>query len=91
MQNMPYFFISKSCIIIYGLYNLQDQDFSTPEVLARVGQTAALTEEQIAQIQLHMVQQATKDRLRAYTDQALHYGVCSQELLIFHSCVLITF
>ncbi|XP_071544803.1 glutathione S-transferase kappa 1-like isoform X2 [Panulirus ornatus] len=52
----------------------KDQDFTTPEVLAQAGRTAGLMETQIAQIQAHMKQQVTKDRLKAYTDEAINHG-----------------
>lgn len=45
------------------------------EVLAKAGQAAGLTEDELKEVQEQMTHQTVKDRLRAYTDQAIQYGV----------------
>ncbi|XP_037779659.1 glutathione S-transferase kappa 1-like [Penaeus monodon] len=60
------------------------EDFTQPAILAKAGQTAGLSNDQLLKIQEHMTQQATKDRLRAYTDQAVQYGAFGSPTIIYH-------
>lgn len=63
----------------------KDEDFTSPVVMARAGQVGGLKQEQLEQVQKHMTEQVTKDRLKAYTDQALEYLAFGAPTIIAHT------
>ena len=54
---------------------LKHKDISSSEVLTSVGLAAGLTPEFVAEVKEQMGQPATKQRLKAYTDEAVQHGV----------------
>nr|XP_053636754.1 glutathione S-transferase kappa 1-like isoform X2 [Cherax quadricarinatus] len=62
----------------------KDHDFTSIETLKEAGVAAGVTPVQLAHVQEYMTQQATKDRLRAYTDEAVQHGAFGSPSIVVH-------